>query len=83
MDISTYSRNYGMGMANGTKIRKYAWTEKGIQIGPAIFAIVSILASGLFLFLAQREIPVGTAYAVWTGIGAVGTFILPGYLFTR
>ncbi len=55
---------------------KYAWTEKGVQLGPATLAIVSILASGFFLFLAQREIPVGTAYAVWTGIGAVGTFIL-------
>ena len=55
---------------------KYAWTEKGVQIGPAIFAIISILLSGFFLFLAQREISVGTAYAVWTGIGAVGTFIL-------
>ncbi len=59
---------------------KYAWTEKGIQIMPAAFAIVSILLSGLFLFLAQREIPVGTAYAVWTGIGAVGTFFLGIYL---
>ena len=55
---------------------KYTWTEKGIHYGPAIFAIISILLSGFFLFLAQREIPVGTAYAVWTGIGAVGTFIL-------
>jgi len=59
---------------------KYAWTEKGIQIMPAALAIVSILLSGLFLFLAQREIPVGTAYAVWTGIGAVGTFFLGIYL---
>jgi len=40
------------------------------------FPIISILLSGFFLFLAQREIPVGTAYAVWTGIGAVGTFFL-------
>ena len=39
-------------------------------------AIVSIVLSGIFLFLAQRTIPIGTAYAVWTGIGAVGTLIL-------
>lgn len=32
--------------------------------------------SGVFLLLAQREIPMGTAYAVWTGIGAVGTFVV-------
>ena len=39
-------------------------------------AIVSIVLSGIFLFLAQRTIPIGTAYAVWTGIGVVGTFVL-------
>lgn len=43
-------------------------------------AIVSIVLSGWFLLLAQRTIPIGTAYAVWTGIGAVGTFVL-GILF--
>jgi quaternary ammonium compound-resistance protein SugE len=35
-----------------------------------------MIASGLFLWLAQRQIPIGTAYAVWTGIGTVGTFII-------
>jgi quaternary ammonium compound-resistance protein SugE len=39
-------------------------------------ATVSIVLSGVFLLLAQRTIPIGTAYAVWTGIGAVGTFVL-------
>jgi quaternary ammonium compound-resistance protein SugE len=43
-------------------------------------AVVSILLSGWLLLLAQRTIPIGTAYAVWTGIGAVGTFVL-GILF--
>ena len=37
--------------------------------------------SGAFLWLAQKTIPVGTAYAVWTGIGAVGTFIVGILLF--
>ncbi len=55
---------------------KFATNGKGFQYGPAVFAVISILASGFFLFLAQRDIPVGTAYAVWTGIGAVGTFVL-------
>ncbi len=55
---------------------KFAWTEDGVQIGPLAGAIVSMIASGSFLLLAQRTIPVGTAYAVWTGIGAVGTFVL-------
>lgn len=41
----------------------------------AIFA-VTIVASMILLALALRTIPVGTGYAVWTGIGAVGTAIL-------
>ncbi|RPE81213.1 DMT family transporter [Vulcaniibacterium tengchongense] len=32
--------------------------------------------SGLLLWMAQRTIPIGTAYAVWTGIGAAGTFLV-------
>lgn len=43
-------------------------------------AIICIVASGAFLFLAQKTIHIGTAYAVWTGIGAVGTFFV-GVLF--
>lgn len=39
-------------------------------------AISFMTASGLLLWLAQRHIPIGTAYAVWTGIGAVGTFLV-------
>jgi quaternary ammonium compound-resistance protein SugE len=39
-------------------------------------AIVCMALSGWLLYLAQREIPIGTAYAVWTGIGAAGTFIV-------
>ena len=38
-------------------------------------AVFFMAASGTCLWLAQREIPMGTAYAVWTGIGAVGTLI--------
>lgn len=45
-----------------------------------VLAAFSMALSGLFLWLAQREIPIGTAYAVWTGIGAAGTFLL-GILF--
>jgi quaternary ammonium compound-resistance protein SugE len=39
-----------------------------------VFAAVSMTASGALLLMAQRFIPMGTAYAVWTGIGAVGAF---------
>ena len=44
------------------------------------FAVVSMAVSGYLLWLAQRDIPIGTAYAVWTGIGAVGTFSI-GVIF--
>ncbi|MCU0599105.1 MAG: multidrug efflux SMR transporter [Desulfobacterales bacterium] len=45
-----------------------------------IGAVVALAMSGLFLWLAQKEIPIGTAYAVWTGIGAAGTFAM-GIIF--
>ena len=41
-----------------------------------LMAIVCMSLSGLFLWLAQRTIPIGTAYAVWTGIGTAGTFLI-------
>src|SRR5574344_2182068 len=41
-----------------------------------IFAIITMALSGYFLFLAQKTIPIGTAYAIWTGIGMIGTFIV-------
>lgn len=46
-----------------------------------LIAIVSTTLSGIFLWLAQREIPIGTAYAVWTGIGAVGTLFIGIFFF--
>lgn len=45
-----------------------------------IIAIISMALSGVFLYYAQKEISIGTAYAVWTGIGASCTFII-GILF--
>ena len=62
---------------------KYAWSDRGFNLLPALAALFFITSSGVFLFLAQREIPVGTAYAVWVGIGAVGTFILGIILFSE
>ncbi|MDK9709440.1 MAG: multidrug efflux SMR transporter [Desulforhopalus sp.] len=46
-----------------------------------IFSVLSMAISGYLLWLAQREIPLGTAYAIWTGIGAVGAFSLGILLF--
>lgn len=45
-----------------------------------ILAALSMALSGLFLYIAQKSIPIGTAYVIWTGIGAIGT-VLIGILF--
>jgi quaternary ammonium compound-resistance protein SugE len=45
------------------------------------FAVVAMALSGYFLWLAQKSIPMGTAYAVWTGIGAVGAFVTGVIMF--
>ncbi len=46
-----------------------------------VLAVISMVASMWFLWIAQKTIPIGTAYVVWTGIGAVGTLILGITLF--
>jgi quaternary ammonium compound-resistance protein SugE len=60
---------------------KYGWNEAGIRGWPLAGAVISMFCSGALLFIAQREIPMGTAYAVWTGIGSVGAFVLGIVLF--
>lgn len=46
-----------------------------------ILAAVSMTISGILLYVAQKSIPIGTAYAVWTGIGAVGTLLIGIFFF--
>lgn len=55
---------------------KLGITDQGYRVGWLLFAILSMAASGTLLLMAQKVIPMGTAYAVWTGIGAVGTFFI-------
>lgn len=43
---------------------------------PTLITLASLVGSLLFLSLSLRVLPLGTAYAIWTGIGAVGTFLL-------
>ncbi|NCA69892.1 MAG: hypothetical protein EOM91_07250 [Sphingobacteriia bacterium] len=62
---------------------KLGWTANGLNPGWIGFAILCMVASGTFLLLAQRTIPIGTAYAVWTGIGAVGAFGIGILLFAE
>jgi quaternary ammonium compound-resistance protein SugE len=54
--------------------------EDGARVQGVVIAIVCMGISGLLLWMAQKHIPLGTSYAVWTGIGAAGTFLV-GILF--
>ena len=47
-----------------------------------VFAIIAMILSSLFLYLAQKTIPMGTAYAIWTGLGASAVFII-GVVFFK
>ncbi len=60
---------------------KLGWTDHGFVPIWLLLGAVCIAGSGTLLFFAQRRIPMGTAYAVWTGIGAAGTFLLGIALF--
>ncbi len=51
------------------------------QIIPSILTVIGMIASFYFLALALKNLPLGTAYAIWTGIGTVGTVILGIILF--
>ncbi len=57
----------GLKLADNPSFLKFWWI---------LFAIISMALSGVFLFLAQKQIPIGTAYAIWTGIGTIGTFLI-------
>ena len=61
---------------------KWAQEEQTRWIGTAM-AVVCMTVSGGLLWLAQRDIPIGTSYAVWTGIGAVGTALCGMWLFNE
>ena len=59
------------------------YTEGFTKLVPSLITGVALVASMLFLALALRTVPVGTGYAIWTGIGAVGTAILGIVLFAE
>jgi quaternary ammonium compound-resistance protein SugE len=50
---------------------------------PSILTVAGMIASFYFLSLALKSLPLGTAYAIWTGIGTVGTVILGILLFNE
>jgi quaternary ammonium compound-resistance protein SugE len=51
------------------------------RIAGVLIAIVFMAASGFLLWMAQKSIPIGTSYAVWTGIGAAGTFFVGVFFY--
>lgn len=58
----------------------WAFTMKQSQgfsrLVPSIITLVAMIASFVLLSLSMRSLPLGTAYTVWTGIGAIGAFIV-------
>ena len=57
------------------------YTDGFTRLWPTVFTGVSLVISMALLGIAVKSLPLGTAYAVWTGIGAVGTVILGIFLF--
>ena len=53
------------------------------RLGPSIFTAVAMTISVVLLGIALRNLPLGTAYAIWTGIGTIGTAILGIFLFSE
>jgi len=69
---------FEVGWAIGLK-----YTEGFSRLLPSLLTIAAMALSLALLGVALRDLPVGTAYAVWTGIGAVGTAALGIYLFSE
>lgn len=67
---------FEIGWAIGLK-----YTEGFTRLWPTIGTALAMVISVVMLGYAMKSLPVGTAYAVWVGIGAVGTAILGIYLF--
>ena len=57
------------------------YTDGFTRTVPATLTIAAMIASVVLLSFAMKSLPVGTAYAVWVGVGAVGTAILGIFLF--
>ncbi|HEX5510001.1 MAG TPA: SMR family transporter, partial [Pseudolabrys sp.] len=57
------------------------YTEGFSRLVPSLLTVAAMALSLALLGIALRSLPVGTAYAIWTGTGAVGTAILGIYLF--
>jgi quaternary ammonium compound-resistance protein SugE len=74
--LLTLAGLFEIGWAIGLK-----YTQGFTKFWPSVLTVVSMAVSLALLGLSLRTLPVGTAYAVWTGIGAVGTVVLGIVLF--
>ena len=52
------------------------YTDGFTKLWPSVFTLTTLAASMALLAIAAKELPIGTAYAVWVGIGATGTALL-------
>ena len=59
------------------------YTHGFTRLGPSVLTVSAMVVSLILLGIALKTLPVGTGYAVWTGIGAVGTVMLGIYLFNE
>ena len=57
------------------------YTQGFTRLWPSVWTAVALVLSMVLLAAAMRTLPLGTAYAIWTGIGAVGTAALGVFLF--
>lgn len=57
------------------------YTEGLTRLWPTVWTLLSMILSVILLGIAMKSLPVGTAYAVWVGIGAIGTAIMGIVLF--
>lgn len=57
------------------------YSEGFSKLGPAALTAVTYILSAVFLALALKKLPLGTAYAMWTGMGIIGTTVLGVFLF--
>ena len=59
------------------------YSEGFTRFWPSVWTLITMVASMVLLAIAMKSLPVGTAYAVWVGIGAVGTVVLGIVLFNE
>ena len=76
--LLVFAALFEVGWAIGLKL-----SDGFTRFWPAVWTVAALVASVALLALAARSLPIGTAYAVWTGLGAAGTAALGIWLFNE